>query len=549
MTIRSVLFRLAVVLLIVTAALGGVGLFIARDIGQSGKHVGEDLAPLGDAAMEIKLTATRAHLIFEEIINGDTAENITVVWDLLDETLFYCNAILTGGSNQEGTFRATVNPQVARKIDTVKARVKEFRSLAGRRYEGYKRNTKASAVTDASFDAAFEGFIKTADDAESLIHGDIEEGMTELKNTQLYGTLGILAITVLAAILLFAGSIVLSNRVRRTVTAILGVLDAMTHNDYTQTISVQSAVKEISDSMEAVDVLRRRLIENQEDIDTQMSQLQTLIKDIKKISGKLLSSSEQVADSSNSLSDGATQQAASIEEITSTVTTIEQMSKENAEQAEKGDTLSQSVRTSVNTGNEKMQSLKAAMGRIEEANKRITSINGVINTIAFQTNLLALNASVEAARAGEHGKGFAVVADEVRSLANRSAKAAGETTELIDSAVETVNEGMNIAESTSVALQESVAGIEETTSSLSAISRGSADQRNAIQEVLRALNNVDEIIQGTAAHSEENAATSQELKSITASLMKLVEGGATGGASEHTAQIEHSGTDHPALEY
>ncbi|MCB0075076.1 MAG: hypothetical protein KDE20_26640, partial [Caldilineaceae bacterium] len=96
----------------ITIVMGVSTVYLANSVGKSGLHVGADLAPLGDAAMEIKLTATRAHLLFEEIMAGDTTEDINEVWSLLDETLWYTDAILQGGSSDEGIFIASTDPVV-----------------------------------------------------------------------------------------------------------------------------------------------------------------------------------------------------------------------------------------------------------------------------------------------------------------------------------------------------------------------------------------------------------------------------------------------------
>lgn len=626
MTIRSLLMRSALFLLIIILIVGGIGLYYANDIGKSGEEVGARLAPLGDAAMEIKLTATEAHLIFEEILGGDDAEDIQAVWDLLDQTLFYCDAILEGRTNDEGTFVATKDLSVAEKIKVVKRNVEVFTDMAKARYaqrsgatgtgsgadqefdeiyekiqseiltvlkepdsvavalayalakyelanghlfleeflggdesvnidevrkefkaakskisssqigkdvdvliaameervETSKKNQTASSDADVKFDAAFAAFIQNADDAEELIHESMDKGLKSLHTKMMMGVITILVVTLVVALGFFFVISRFSKKTNKSIDLILDALKAIVRKEYTETLVVKTNVNEVSQIAKAVDMMGNELQKNMVTIGTQMEDMSALIENVTEVAEKVYSNSEQLANSSNALSDGATQQAASLEEITATVAQIEEMSKDNAIQSQKGDSLAQTVTDSINASSKKMRTLKDAMNRIEESNSKITKINSVINDIAFQTNLLALNAAVEAARAGQQGKGFAVVADEVRSLANRSAKAAKEASILIDLAVNEVKEGMQLAEETATSLEDGVEGIVETSETLAAISQASIQQSTSIEEVMRALNSIEEITQSNAAHSEENAATSQELQGITSSLVDLV---------------------------
>lgn len=125
-------------------------------MGNYGKYVGADLAPLGDAAMEIKLTATTAHLIFEEVMAGDTSENVQHVWDLLDETIWYCDAILNGASNDEGIFVATDDPRVQEKIREVKRSVQGFIQSARDRYSQRVGSVTTGSEVDQAFDESYE---------------------------------------------------------------------------------------------------------------------------------------------------------------------------------------------------------------------------------------------------------------------------------------------------------------------------------------------------------------------------------------------------------
>ena len=239
--------------------------------------------------------------------------------------------------------------------------------------------------------------------------------------------------------------------------------------------------------------------------------LNMLITDILTATEQVASGSGQVSDSSQALSQGATEQAASLEEITSSMTEMASQTKLNAENATQANQLAGQTRSAAEGGNSKMQEMVTAMGEINEAGQNISKIIKVIDEIAFQTNLLALNAAVEAARAGRHGKGFAGVAEEVRNLAARSAKAAKETAELIESSVEKTKNGTKIAETTSEALAEIVSSVTKVTDLVGEIAAASNEQAQGINQTNQALGQIDQVTQQNTASAEESAAASEEL--------------------------------------
>lgn len=227
--------------------------------------------------------------------------------------------------------------------------------------------------------------------------------------------------------------------------------------------------------------------------------------------GQVDAGAKLVSDSSGSLSQGATEQASAIEQLTASLLEVTSHTSENAENARTTSDLTLEIKGQAEAGNSQMEQMLRAMDEINLSSDNIGKIIKVIEDIAFQTNILALNAAVEAARAGDQGRGFAVVAQEVRSLAGQSAKAASETAELIENSMQKVGDGTKIAKKTAAALQQIVDGIAKTTGLVSTIADASGEQAAALQQINQGVEQISTVVQNTAASAEESAAASEEL--------------------------------------
>ncbi|PLX93073.1 MAG: hypothetical protein C0620_08330 [Desulfuromonas sp.] len=266
--------------------------------------------------------------------------------------------------------------------------------------------------------------------------------------------------------------------------------------------------------------------DNQDQLRTTLQQvgadLTDLITQIQQVADQIGNGAVQIASSSQSLSEGATQQAESLQEITSSIAEMASQTRNNADSATTASDLSKAAHQAANDGMNQMSAMNEAMDDINESGKNIANIIKVIDEIAFQTNLLALNAAVEAARAGQHGKGFAVVAEEVRNLAARSAKAAQETSSLIESSVSKAKHGQTVAEKTSDALTEIVTRIEKVTGLVGEIALASQEQASGIDQINQGLSQIDRVTQQNTASSEESAAASDELSDQANTLRQLL---------------------------
>ena len=237
---------------------------------------------------------------------------------------------------------------------------------------------------------------------------------------------------------------------------------------------------------------------------------------------QITAASSQLSSSSQAVSQGATEQAASVEQVSSAMEEFASMVEANSDNAEESNKLIASIKLLTDNGMRQMTRLLDSMRKINESSVKISKIIKVIDDIAFQTNILALNAAVEAARAGEHGRGFDVVAEEVRNLAQRSAGAAKETTDLIEENKLMTQSGSQIAVSTEKVFSEIIHGVTNASNMIEEITNSSREQREGVGSVSTALNEMSNVTQLNAASSEETATASEELAAQAKSLEDLL---------------------------
>lgn len=246
------------------------------------------------------------------------------------------------------------------------------------------------------------------------------------------------------------------------------------------------------------------------------------VKGIQRVADRVSCDSQQVAQSSAGLAQGAAEQTAVTGDLSDTLSSVSEQVSHNADNAEeiskKVDELGQEIVKS----SQKMQEMVDSMSEINDASTEISKIITTIHDIASQTNLLALNASIEAARAGEAGKGFAVVADQVSVLAAQSSDAAKESTALIGSSVKAVEKGMVIADETAQQLRQVVDDSRAITKEVSGVASALESQTEAIAQIDNGVEHINEVAKANSKAAEESANASQEMSSQAESLEGLI---------------------------
>ena len=240
-------------------------------------------------------------------------------------------------------------------------------------------------------------------------------------------------------------------------------------------------------------------------------------------SEQVVSAAIQVSASSQSLAQGSSEQAATIEETSAAATEINSMAQRNTSNSKSTAEMVTKSQESFDETNRMLNDLLTAMGGISESSSKISKIIKVIDEIAFQTNILALNAAVEAARAGEAGMGFAVVADEVRSLAQRSAQAAKDTEALIEESIIKSDGGKINVDRVADAIRQLTSESAHMKILVDEINLGSIEQAKGIDQISRSIMQMEHVTQETAASSEESAAAAEELTAQAQSMQDVVE--------------------------
>jgi methyl-accepting chemotaxis protein len=352
--------------------------------------------------------------------------------------------------------------------------------------------------------ARYEALVKKLGEAAESAAAHSARGMEEKNQQTFINTMLVL----LAGILVVSSFLVLIIRhIRTRLLATVQVLEAMAERDLTQRLHVTSK-----------DELGRMAMA----VNHGMETMEAALYDMHRAAENTNAASQQLAAATEQLSTDAQQQASLLEE---TVASLEEMSgtiRQNAESAQQANQLALGSRDVAQRGGQVVTTAITAMSEINQSSKKIADIITVIDEIAFQTTLLALNAAVEAARAGEQGRGFAVVAAEIRNLSHRSATAAKEIKSLIQDSTAKVRSGSELVSKSGQTLEEIVGAVKQVTDIVGEIAVASREQASGIEQVNKAVTQMDHVTQSNSAQAEELSATAQLLTVQAEQLQLLV---------------------------
>ena len=319
----------------------------------------------------------------------------------------------------------------------------------------------------------------------------------------------IFAVNGITFLLLAALGYYVTRTITRPLSRLMQAMAKAAGGDLTVSLRIDSSHRdEIAEACGSLNILV-------DEMNQSLRQVATAAEAVATGSQELTSAAEQLSSSAQEQASSLEETAASMEEMTSTV-------KQSADNAIQADKLASESSEAANEGVVMAASIKRSMDLIDSSSKKIADIIGVIDEIAFQTNLLALNAAVEAARAGEHGRGFAVVASEVRSLAQRSATAAKEIKTLIRDSLDRVGDGTHLVSISSAKLEAIAGKVKQVADLVAEISAASQEQASGIDQVNRAIMQMDTVTQSNAAQVEELSGTSQSLASQAEHMKGLV---------------------------
>ena len=298
-----------------------------------------------------------------------------------------------------------------------------------------------------------------------------------------------------------------AEELRTKVASVLEVVSAMAEGNFDITIPDLG-----NDAVGEVGIALRSAVES----------MKLALTEVRDVAGTVSSAAQQLTAVSREITNGAQTQASSLEETAASLEEITSTVKQNSDNAQQARQLATGSRDVAEKGGNVVSEAVQAMKEINESSKRIADIITTIDEIAFQTNLLALNAAVEAARAGEQGRGFAVVAAEVRNLAQRSASAAKEIKVLINDSVRKVENGSSLVNRSGETLSEIVGSVKRVTDIVSEIAAASREQLVGIEQVNKAVSQMDRVTQGNASQTEEMSGTAASLLSHAVQLGELV---------------------------
>ena len=503
MKLKSQILLLGAVGLLMTALVGGTGLFSASML---------SVAFDNSINMGLALQKSQEADMMHDAIRGD------VLLALLSaQTNNAADLAASQKDLQEhaASFSKSLAEVQAAPLSDAAKRVVAKVGPALKTYVESASHVQQLAVTDAQaalaavpeFQKAFKVLEDTMEEQSGAIEKEVEAYSVEARSRAASARWQVGVGLAIAAALLVLASVWLANHIAVPMAHAVRVADRLAEGDLT------SAVRPAGND-ETMRLLKA--------MDRMQASFGGIVRVVQGNAHSVALSSAEIAQGNHDLSARTESQASALEQTAASMEELSSTVKQNADNARQANQLAMNASTVAVKGGEVVSQVVETMKGINESSRKISDIISVIDGIAFQTNILALNAAVEAARAGEQGRGFAVVASEVRSLAGRSAEAAKEIKGLIGASVTRVEQGTTLVDQAGVTMTEVVSSIKRVTDIMGEISAASNEQSQGVSQVGEAVTQMDQATQQNAALVEQMAAAAGSLKSQASELVQSV---------------------------
>jgi len=492
---------LAVIALVVV--LGLFSMAQLSKVSAASNEIATNWLPTIRTLAELKLAAARLRSLEQSLLLTDSPQEAD---SFVQSSNQQVENLLKRRKQYEGLISApeerAIYPELSKNIDLYLAGHQKFMELL-------RQNQKDQANALLKGDATKQ-YLQMINLAEKLV--EINDAGSDTSNelakstydSSLIWILCIMVVCVATALML---AIWVARLIARPLVEAVKVARQVADGDLTATIHPRGK-DETGQLLDALKTMNDNLLQ--------------IVTDVRQGTDTIATASNEIATGNMDLSSRTEQQAGSLEETASAMEQLTSTVKQNADNARQANQLAVSASSVAVQGGDVVGQVVNTMGSINESSKKIVDIISVIDGIAFQTNILALNAAVEAARAGEQGRGFAVVASEVRSLAQRSSAAAKEIKLLIDDSVTKVDIGSKLVEQAGSTMGEVVASVKRVTDIVGEISAATQEQSVGLEEINRAIVQMDEVTQQNAALVEEAAAAAQSLQEQAGHLSQTV---------------------------
>ena len=513
-SIRTTLTAVGVILVALTVAVGALGLVALQRANQSLDQIaGSDLVAmrsLNDASSYLLRARVTLDRVTGLIAAGEMEQAKTALdrgQDLLGKSNENWQAFLA--TPRRGADQALIDAVSARRATLLHDGVEpEFAALRASDTTSYHAiaDTKISPMF-VDYDNAATPVVKALQDHAQRQQSDTAAQIELMKML-------IIGVTVFALVMVVVIRFALRGLIVQPLNDATVCFERIAAGDLSQRVDVYSG-NEIGRLFGGIKQMQESLA--------------TMVKAVHTSTESIDTGAREIAMGNTDLSQRTEQQAASLQETASSMEQLTGTVRQNAENARQASQLAVNASDIATRGGDVVNQVVHTMQDIASSSNKVVDIIGVIEGIAFQTNILALNAAVEAARAGEQGRGFAVVAGEVRSLAQRSASAAKEIKELIGDSVDKVQSGSALVGRAGTTMEEIVQAVRRVTDIMGEISAASEEQSTGIEQVNRAVTQMDEVTQQNAALVEEAAAAAASLEEQTRQLQAVVAGWRVGG--------------------